>query len=664
MDRSWMLNKNKFSSEYIQGVRSFLDVAKQNVDSNGRIRCPCKNCNNCYLKKVAEVKQDLFLHGFAEDYTQWTHHGESFESDVGIHLGDSHDDDNLSDQVEDQHDNTFEMLKDMCNSNFTEFSGERPSSNHETTSSEKEVEKFARLLNDAQCELYPSCKKYSKLSFLIKMIYNKTITNSSNKSFSMNLELFKDALPEGETLPKSYYEVKKLMHDLGLGYITIDACVNDCILYWKEYEHLDTCLNPMCRAPRWKHGLGKCKKIAQKVVRYFPLKPRLQRLFMSKEIAKDMRWHKEKRVNDDVIRHPADAEAWKEFDKENDWFARDPRNVRLGLASDGFNPFGNMSTSYSMWPVILLPYNLPPWKCMKEPFLFLSMLIPGKDSPGNDIDVYLRPLIDELKELWENGVETFDSYSNENFQLHAALLWTINDFPAYGMLSGWSTKGKLACPVCNKWTYSLTLKNGQKQCYMGHRRYLDKQHPLRKSKKFNGKIEYQEKPKELSGDDILIQTSYIPQDVKFGKPCNKRKRKRTEQELNWTKRSIFFELPYWKTLKLRHNLDVMHIEKNISETIIGTLLAIDGKTKDNVKTRLDLEEMGIRKELHLQRDGDRILMPLACYTLPLSERKKFCEWLKLIKLPDGYASNLSRCVNVDDCRLSGMKSHDYHVFLQ
>ncbi|KAF2294805.1 hypothetical protein GH714_019400 [Hevea brasiliensis] len=264
MDRSWMLNKNKFSSEYIQGVRSFLDVAKQHVDSSGRIRCPCKNCNNCYLKKVAEVKQDLFLHGFVEDYTQWTHHGESFESDVGIHLGDSHDDDNLSDQVKDRHDNTFEMLKDMCNSNFTEFSAERPSSNHETTSSEKEVEKFARLLNDAQCELYPGCKKYSKLSFLIKMIYNKTITNSSNKSFSMNLELFKDALPEGETLPKSYYEVKKLMHDLGLGYITIDACVNDCILYWKEYEHLDTCLNPMCRAPRWKYGLGKCKKIAQK----------------------------------------------------------------------------------------------------------------------------------------------------------------------------------------------------------------------------------------------------------------------------------------------------------------------------------------------------------------------------------------------------------------
>ncbi|KAK8697801.1 hypothetical protein V6N13_113936 [Hibiscus sabdariffa] len=74
--------------------------------------------------------------------------------------------------------------------------------------------------------------------------------------------------------------------------------------------------------------------------------------------------------------------------------------------------------------------------------------------------------------------------------------------------------------------------------------------------------------------------------------------------------------------------------------------------------------MGIRKELHLKRNGDRLVMPIACYTLPLSVRKKFCEWLRSIKFPDGYCSNLSRCVNVDDGKLDGMKSHDYHVFLQ
>ena len=82
---------------------------------------------------------------------------------------------------------------------------------------------------------------------------------------------------------------------------------------------------------------------------------------------------------------------------------------------------------------------------MNEPYVFLSLLIPGSNGPGNDIDVYMRPLIDELKNLWEIGAETFDK---QNFQMRAVVLWTINDFPAYAYMSGWSTKGKLACPCC------------------------------------------------------------------------------------------------------------------------------------------------------------------------------------------------------------------------
>ncbi|KAA0062945.1 uncharacterized protein E6C27_scaffold468G00390 [Cucumis melo var. makuwa] len=74
-----------------------------------------------------------------------------------------------------------------------------------------------------------------------------------------------------------------------------------------------------------------------------------------------MRWHRDIRVEtDDVLRHPVDAKGWKHFDSEYPDFASDSRNVCLGLASNGFNPFGQMSTSYSMWPVVLLLYNLPP----------------------------------------------------------------------------------------------------------------------------------------------------------------------------------------------------------------------------------------------------------------------------------------------------------------
>ena len=179
-------------------------------------------------------------------------------------------------------------------------------------------------------------------------------------------------------------------------------------------------------------------------MRYFPLKLRLQRLFMSIKTAADMKWHHEKSVNDGVLRHLADCEAWKKFDQTHESFAMDPCNVRLGLATNGFNPFGNMSIKYSVWPIILFPYNLPPWMCMKKPYSLMSLLIPGPKDPRNDIDVFLRLLIDELKKLWEDGVCTYDASTKENFQMRAAVLWTIHDFLAYAVISGWSTKGNLA----------------------------------------------------------------------------------------------------------------------------------------------------------------------------------------------------------------------------
>ena len=77
-----------------------------------------------------------------------------------------------------------------------------------------------------------------------------------------------------------------------------------------------------------------------------------------------MTWHHDKHVDDGLLRHPADSKAWKNFDELHESFSSEKHNVRLGLASDGFNPYGNMSTSHSTWPVVLVPYNLPPWMCI------------------------------------------------------------------------------------------------------------------------------------------------------------------------------------------------------------------------------------------------------------------------------------------------------------
>ena len=108
------------------------------------------------------------------------------------------------------------------------------------------------------------------------------------------------------------------------------------------------------------------------------------------------------------MRHPADSPAWLYFDSQYLDFVVEKHNVRLGLASDGFNSFTNMSRRYSIWPVMTVVYNLPPWMCMKQTYTMMLLLIPDPTEPGNDIDVYMQPLIEELKDLWVNDVEIYD----------------------------------------------------------------------------------------------------------------------------------------------------------------------------------------------------------------------------------------------------------------
>jgi hypothetical protein len=111
-----------------------------------------------------------------------------------------------------------------------------------------------------------------------------------------------------------------------------------------------------------------------------------------------MRWHKEGvRENDQVMVHPSDSEEWKTLDDIDPDFARDAWNVRIGLATDGFLPYNTSASSYSCWPVFVIPYNLLPTFCMKYEYMFLYLIIPGPDHPRSCINVMLKPLIEELK---------------------------------------------------------------------------------------------------------------------------------------------------------------------------------------------------------------------------------------------------------------------------
>jgi len=164
---------------------------------------------------------------------------------------------------------------------------------------------------------------------------------------------------------------------------------------------------------------------------------------------------------------------------------------------------------------------------------------------------------------------------------------TINDFPAYGNLSGYSVKGHKAFPVCEEDTASQQLKHGRKTVYLRHQKFLRSHHSYRRLKKaFNGHQETSSLPTPLTSVEVYEKVSNI--DHTFGKP-----KKKSSVTNIWKKKTIFFYLPHWSRLEVRHGIDVMHVKKNVCDSLIGTFLNINGKTNDGLKDRLDLIEINI-----------------------------------------------------------------------
>ncbi|KAI3743970.1 hypothetical protein L1987_57042 [Smallanthus sonchifolius] len=517
-------------------------------------------------------------HGFMLRYTCWALHGESFvdHGTSSFNLGNV-DNDNLndvSDYLNDGYDNLNGMFNDL-----------------ETNIGDGQ-EKLKKLFDDSEKPLYTGCEKFSKLSAVLKLFNLKSNHGWSDKSFTALLVVIHDMLSEGNELPVSLYQAKKLMCPMGLEVKRIHACRNDCMLYRNEFKNDHKCF--ICGASRYKRKTEtdevdddvKKNGPPAKLLWYFPIIPRLNRLFSNEKEAKLLRWHSDDRIRDGKLRHVADSPQWRNIDNMYPEFSKEIRNIRFGLSSDGINPFGNMSSRHSTWPVLLCIYNLPPWLCMKRKYIMMSVLISGPKQPSNKIDVYLSPLIDDLKTLWSTGVDVYDAYKKEYFKLRAMIFCTISDFPAYGNLSGYSTK-----------------------------------------------------------DTVLG------------------KRTRDVKGNIWKKRSFFWDLPYWKHLQVRHCLDVMHIEKNVCDSLLGLLLNIQEKTKDGINVRKDMEEMGIRKELTPVPTAKGFYLPHACYTMSKDEKINFCKCLYGIKVPSIHSANIKRLVSMKDCKLLGMKSHDCHVLM-
>ena len=292
---------------------------------------------------------------------------------------------------------------------------------------------------------------------------------------------------------------------------------------------------------------------------------------------------------------------------------------------------------------------------MKYEFMFLCLIIPGPEHPGKRLNVMLKPLIEELKQLW-SGVEAYDCYKKQKFNLRVAYLWSVHDFMAYGIFAGWSCHGRLTCPICGSDTDCFRLANGGKICYFDcHRRFLARKHAFREQRNAFRKDTVVRKgpPKRLSGPEIADMLSKLVPTADgfegFG------------EEHNWTHICGLWELPYAKALILMHNIDVMHQERNVAESIISTCMDMTDRTKDNLKARRDLAQICKRPTLELTEAGGK---PRAPFCLKPKDKKEVLRWMKKLKFPDGYAAGLRRVVNVKTGKLNGLKSHDYHIIME
>jgi hypothetical protein len=227
------------------------------------------------------------------------------------------------------------------------------------------------------------------------------------------MKLIIDLIPVKHNIPKDLYQSKKIVWSQNE--LRVDACEKNCMLFWKEHKDDTECMH--CDRSRYakminEDGAPITIKVVVKQLYYIPITLRLKLLFLCKETAQQMMWHKEgicDSEDTDIMSHPVNAEAWHALDRFDPKFARDSRSVRLGLSTDGFQPYGSDSTVYSCWPIFVMPYNLPPNKYLKEGFIFLALLISGLKEPKKQINIFLCPLMEELKELWQ-GIDAYDSH--------------------------------------------------------------------------------------------------------------------------------------------------------------------------------------------------------------------------------------------------------------
>jgi hypothetical protein len=280
------------SQEWVDNVLKFVDKigSDPRVERSGiLIRCPCVKCKNQKFIHQDKILEHLIRKGFTPNYEEWVCHGEKHgdyvrpkRRRVGQGLGPQP---------------YVDMVYDAAGPSFADTEVEE-----EPNPADK---KFFEMLKAADTDLWEGCRKMSQLSTTARLLNIKSEHNLSERCYDTICQLVKDVLPEENNMVDSFYKTKKLIEGLGLPVEKIHCCVLGCMLFWGPDESLVEC--KICKKPRYKDEKA---KIPNRQMFYFPLTPRLKRLYMSKRTAGPMQWHaKHAHEVSDELCHPCDSKA-------------------------------------------------------------------------------------------------------------------------------------------------------------------------------------------------------------------------------------------------------------------------------------------------------------------------------------------------------------------
>jgi len=238
---------------------------------------------------------------------------------------------------------------------------------------------------------------------------------------------------------------------------------------------------------------------------------------------------------------------WKNIDRIYPDFAEVKTNLRLGLVGDGIIPYKNNAIKHLTWVFLITIYNLPPWLLTKKFFISLAVIIPGpKAVTADKVDVFIRPVVRDLLQLWR-GVPAINMSKSEGerpFTLRAILMWTINDYPAYGLISGQQVHGYKGCPLCGPETCAEHASLLNKMIYLGSRRFLHAEHPFRRATTaFNNHPEWRMALERRTGEEVLQWGSERDRFLQGGIE-NLEDDPVKRHGVKW--KSALQELPYWK----------------------------------------------------------------------------------------------------------------------